>query len=353
MDRIIFFYWQKNPEKPKITIIRREIYYLIKVGMNVEEDHWFGKKLPEVVEEPEWEPLKGSPLKRRRQRKEQEQAQLRYLQYLENLQEIAMSMENLIQEIIGWKGNESTENIPTGSVRRSNRVYCEYEKRLQDVLIAEDKRREEKSKICNTESGKEGINSCGKSMNEISGYGNDRHGNRMSALWRSCMTIPEFTGYMKYPWVELLLKKAVHPYFIILGNADCIPRVLKDCALRMKSVVWIGEGRFAEEKEDFLEDFYLEYGLAITVRKADPVKGYRGLCLKSEFPANVLDFTSEERLFGGELPAKSVWLDFASNEGKRDRMRRLSPQIRYESLRKEWHEAQKQPNVPKTVIPRR
>lgn len=411
MDRIIFFYWQKNLEKPKITIIRRETYYLFKVGMNVEEDHWFGKKLPEEVVEPGWEPLKGSPLKRHRMKKEQERAYVRYLEYLEILQEIAMSMDDLVQEIIGWKGNESAENIPTGSVRRSKRVYCEYEKRLRDILIAddkrrrsiliaEDKRREGKSRICNTEIGKEEINRCGKSMNEISGYGmgkrqagdsgpgNSGHGdsgygngghgnggnrdgghgdsgqgngghgdsgqdNRMSALWRSCLKIPEFTGYMKYPWVKILLKNAIHPHFIVLGNANCIQQVLKDCAAGMKSVVWIGEGLFAEENEDFLEDFYQEYGLAITVRKADQVKGYRGLFLKSELPVNVLDFTSEGRIFGGELSAKSVWLDFSSSEEKRDRMRRLSPQIRYYSLRKEWDEAQKQPNVPDPNIPRR
>ena len=55
----------------------------------------------------------------------------------------------------------------------------------------------------------------------------------------------------------------------------------------------------------------------------------------------VLDFSDSDKVYGGGLPAGSVWLDFPASEEKERRVTSGCPQIRYFSMKKEWKDPRK------------
>lgn len=159
----------------------------------------------------------------------------------------------------------------------------------------------------------------------------------LARLWKNCWPAPEFVDYKAYRWVEFLLPYAAHADFVLLGTAPCVPETVKACARGMRSLRWIlREKDCGEEVQDFVEEFYEEYGLAIIVQTVAGRNGFRSLCLEAAKPVSVLDFTDEVKFFWGGLASGSVWLDFASLEEKGKRMERLAPGISYFSMKKLW-----------------
>lgn len=160
-------------------------------------------------------------------------------------------------------------------------------------------------------------------------------------VWSRCWGMPEFRDYCSSRWAAPLAAEAVGPRFILLGTAEAVPEVLKQCASRMKSLRWIlPVEECGEEALDFAEEFCEEYGIAVN---PEPWRGGR-ICLRfsgEEPPVCVLDFAGEGAVYGGALPGRSVWIDFCSAEEKERRFRRLAPELRYVSLKKYWRECRR------------
>lgn len=158
--------------------------------------------------------------------------------------------------------------------------------------------------------------------------------------FRTLLPLPEFDAYRNPKWIRRLLSHAVYADFIVLGDVPCLYEILRGLAPRMKSLLWIAPDLTAKEQtEDFVEDFYQEYGLAIDLRflpdgstysrTVIPDKHFRG-------PVNVLDFTGDKYVPNFSPPADSVWLDFDSLPEKERRIESRRLKAVYISLQKQW-----------------
>ncbi|MCM1191909.1 MAG: hypothetical protein NC123_05370 [Butyrivibrio sp.] len=166
--------------------------------------------------------------------------------------------------------------------------------------------------------------------------------------WSPVWNIPEFRDYKSVRWLRPLLEYVRYADFVLLGVADCIPDILQRLARQMKSLRWyLREEDVNEAVQGWVEDFYEEYGLAITLRQLPGGNAFRQLKLESGQPVCVLDFTEEEGLFAGRLAGGSVWLDFASVDGKCRHMEKQAPEVSYMSLKKYWGAKTKiKPDIP-------
>ncbi len=162
-------------------------------------------------------------------------------------------------------------------------------------------------------------------------------GTPLAVHWNKAWTVPEFTDYRAYRWSAELLTYATCSRFVVLGVAPDIPLILKSCARRMKSLRWILQEKDYDEKaKEFIEDFYEDYGLVISVQTVAGRNAFRALCLESVEPVCILDFTDETKFFFGGLEPGSVWLDFLSAEEKAKRLERLAKKVSYYSLKRLW-----------------
>ena len=340
MDAIIIFSKKRELKEPVITVEAGEGYRLVKVGICAGEDHWFGQTLPgqpvpgkskpgQLIpgKSMPWQPVPGKFLmgqaitgqliseqqqskwvepgqilpgrrilsmfsrlfsrrKEKRQRLLEELEQIRLQkQYEVEVSALEDSMKKMVQSIL-----DKTEILDD--------CTCIYADSVKSLLL------------------RDGL---------------------LSELWKRNWEVREFADYQEYRWASLLLPFATQTHFVILGNAPCIPEVTKACARRMKSLRWIlPEKDYGEAVEDFADDFYDDYGLAIEVQTVAGRNGFRTLCLEAVKPICILDFTEEGKLFWGGLASGSVWLDFASMEAKEKRLERLAPGIQYVSLKKLW-----------------
>lgn len=177
---------------------------------------------------------------------------------------------------------------------------------------------------------------------------------RISPLWKEYFRVPRFQGYTRRFWVELLMEEAAWPRFVILGTADCLPELIVKYAGRMKSLRWVlPEGSCDQALQDFVEDFYLEYGLAVVLQTFHPSSSapwrregaLAAGSLAGGGPVNILDFTGEPCLLLGAAEG-SVWLDMMSMEEKKRRIEARGAGIIYFSLKEKWRRAQKRCNPP-------
>lgn len=166
----------------------------------------------------------------------------------------------------------------------------------------------------------------------------------MLKIWSENWGVPEFGGYRELRWVELLMPFATQDYFVILGDADCLPELLYQHAGKMRGIRWILEKRQDTQwLQDFLDDFYDETGIAVTVEFIQDETAdegtrkvmWRCLSLSSSFPVNILDFSGENRISAGSLPRGSIWLDMDSSEEKEERITAGNSGVSYFSLRKD------------------
>lgn len=157
---------------------------------------------------------------------------------------------------------------------------------------------------------------------------------------QNLIPLPEFDAYRDPKWIRRLLAHAVHDDFIVLGDASCLFEILRGLAPRMKTLLWIAPDLTAQEQtEDFAEDFYQEYGLAIDLRFLPDGGTYsRTRIPDGHFrgPVNVLDFTGDKYVPDFAPPTGSVWLDFDSLPAKERRIESRRLKVVYISLQKEW-----------------
>ena len=156
-------------------------------------------------------------------------------------------------------------------------------------------------------------------------------------LWQQYWQIPEFNAYLQPQWVEPLLENAVLHNFVILGYAECTPAVIIRCARRMRSLRWIlPEQDCTEKLQDFLDDFYGDYGLAVTLQPLEGKRAFARLLLVGKDPVCVLDFTGESCISPGGIAKGSIWIDFRSVEEKARRILEHKEGISYFSLKEIW-----------------
>lgn len=168
----------------------------------------------------------------------------------------------------------------------------------------------------------------------------------LPALWKKYFQAGEFEDYTKQLWVEELLPEAVLPHFVILGTASCLYGLIEKYADRMKSLRWIlPENDYSIEVQEFVEDFYTEYGLAVMLQITPA--GQRGIQAVCAEPSNILDFTQEACVHLAKAAKGSIWLDMLSVEEKKRRIAGRSTGISYVSLKEKWRLARKkEPFVP-------
>lgn len=157
---------------------------------------------------------------------------------------------------------------------------------------------------------------------------------------RDLLPFQEFDRYMEPKWVKALLKYAVNAHFVVLGNVPCLEAILCELAPRMKTLLWIApDMTYQEQLEDFAEEFFQEYGLAINLNFIPDNGTYAQMRIQEQRytePVNILDFTGEKYIPFFSPPEGSVWIDMASVEEKERRIEARRIKAVYYSLKKQW-----------------
>lgn len=282
MDTIIYIYKKRDLQKPVIDFLQIKDYLLVRVGLNVGEDKWFSHHFtPPEVPEKRFGMLFYQRQQKRRLRAEREQV------YRE-IQSFLAELGQIIDE----------------------RYDCR-------CVYADAVRK------CLTDPGTD--ETC-----------------LLPLLWRQYWQFPEFDDYLQLQWTESLLENAGLHHFVVLGCADSVPSVILHCASRMKSLRWFLQERdYGQEIQDFVEEFYGEYGLAADIQPLEGERVFSRLLLETVEPVCVLDFTGEPRIPAGGLAKGSVWIDFCSVEEKARRILEREKDLSYFSLKEIWKRAGK------------
>ncbi len=325
MNTIIYFYQKRDLQEPEIDVsikagtragrktepgsamradaeasLGNREYTLIRVGLNLTGEQWFGQNIGQTVpeetqalletEQPEMPCKKGilGALQRirqeRREMKRRVEAQLRLEQALAAREEQLRATQKQMQL--------AAERILKRAGREGECLYA-----------------------------------CEESLKKCAAW----------QVWLSRFPIKEFDRYLQEFWIKQLLPYAVHPQFVILGACEGIDALIESCAHRMKSLKWIlKEQEYTPALRDFVEMFCEEYGLAIALWTVPGRAAYRKQRLICLEPANILDFTEETGILISEVSEGSVWLDMRSSEEKYRRIAGRSTGIRYYSLKERW-----------------
>ncbi len=297
MDTIIYFYKKRDLQRPETEALQRDGYLLVRVGMDVGEDRWFSHSLKPLEDSAaafDVGPGQGLTLRQRlkigRRRREVARQQRKERKLLRRETDLVRrQMQSFLAELSGLADDRYE-------------CSCVYADAVRKVLFSP--------------------------QNGTSG---------LSSLWQECCRIPEFDGYFQPEWAGLLLPHVSLHRFVVLGIADCVPMVFSHCARRMKSLQWfVREEDCTEELQDFLEDFYEEWGLAAALQPLEGKRAYARLLLETSQPVCILDFTGEPSVSPDGVAAGSIWIDFCSVEEKARRISERGKGIACFSLKEMW-----------------
>lgn len=172
----------------------------------------------------------------------------------------------------------------------------------------------------------------------------------ISSLWQKHFPLEEFHDYTQKRWMEQLFQRATAPHFILLGTAEGIFPLIEAYADRMKSLRWILVRAQCDEKlYDFVEDFYTEYGLAIELQLLENEAALKRMRFFGREAVSIVDFTGEVYMAVSAVPEGSIWLDMFSVEEKKRRILAREKKVAYISMKEIWKIAQKRCNCP--VLP--
>lgn len=160
--------------------------------------------------------------------------------------------------------------------------------------------------------------------------------------WWDAWKIPEFENYSQSLWAEKIMPYGDYPDYLILGQSDCIPGVLVSNARKIRSAKWyLLRKDYTEAVEEFIDNFYEEYGLAIEVHLMEERQDWRRVSFSCREPVKVLDFSGEPKVSIQGVIKGSVWLDMDAMDAKAERMEVRNQGIKYFSLKKLWQGLQK------------
>ena len=364
MDTILFFYRKKDLKEAFVEPVGLKSHMLIRVGLNVGEGEWFGIR-PDMSSE--GERAEKDALKQEALPGQEE--------YRDSLREKLRGFAGGFLRLFGCFREQRERRHQRGKASQRERRHRERE----EALLREKRCREREERICAIRDGmrklsweileliqegdrcfavyEDGIRKAlvgrGESFGDFPEPGAERGDRILPFLWRRYMDFAEFSGYTQPFWVGLLLPHAVYSHYVILGVAPCIPAILEQCAPRMKSLKWVlPESSCGQEILEFVEDFYLEYGLAISLRTLPDETGYQRLDSLCTLPSNIFDFAGGSCLKTADIAVGSVWLDFGSVEEKKRRIEGRCPGVAYFSLKDKWRRAQrrcKEPLLPESL----
>ena len=303
MDTIIYFYKKRDLKKPDIEAIPLEDYLLLRVGLDVAEGRWFScDLLPETA-------LPGMPLAAGKQGAGRMEAG-----------SLRAKIWRSRQARILKKAQRQLERHLRETQVQIHREIGEFLDRLAPLV---DERYE-----CSCVYA-DGVRKCLICQEQAEGG--------LPRLWQQRWRIPEFDAYLQWRWVEPLLKYATLSCFVVLGVSDSAASAVLYCARHMKSLRWlVGEKDYKEELEDFVEEFYREYGLAIALQILEGERAFGRLLLETTEPVCVLDFIGESGIALSGLARGSVWIDFRSVEEKARRFRERADGSNYFSMKEAW-----------------
>lgn len=406
----MYFYRKRGLERPQTEPVGLKAYLLIRIGMDVDEGQWFGRRLgprprgegmegradmPEWADESAGDPKDSRPAEavgghglvsalcrpwravrqKRNLRKRQRELRAGRLAWEQEEARWLAAREGLIGEMEAMVRGLAREVAELAQDMDGCR--CVYEDSLRKVLTgpwdgqARDRNRERPEGFLpenglltgrggesrlpeGPRTGREGESPLPEGP-QADREGDGRMQEILPALWRKYLPLEEFHGYTERFWMEQVFSQGVRlpaspPHFVILGTAPGLPEVLEAHARRMKSLRWVLlAAEWDEELSVFAEDFYTEYGLAIELQILEDTAALRRLRLFCGEPVNVVDFTGESYMAVSAVPEGSVWLDMFSVEEKRRRILARGKNITYFSMKEIWKNAQKRCNCP--VLP--
>lgn len=406
----MYFYRKRGLERPQTEPVGLKAYLLIRIGMDVDEGQWFGRRLgprprgegmegradmPEWADESAGDPKDSRPAEavgghglvsalcrpwravrqKRNLRKRQRELRAGRLAWEQEEARWLAAREGLIGEMEAMVRGLAREVAELAQDMDGCR--CVYEDSLRKVLTgprdgqARDRNRERPEGFLpenglltgrggesrlpeGPQTGRGGESRLSEGP-QAGREGDGRMQEILPALWRKYLPLEEFHGYTERFWTEQVFSQGVRlsaspPHFVILGTAPGLPEVLEAHARRMKSLRWVLlEAEWDEELSAFVEDFYTEYGLAIELRLLEDGAALKRLRLFCGEPVIVVDFTGESYMAVPAVPEGSVWLDMFSVEEKRRRILARGKDITYFSMKEIWKNAQKRCNCP--VLP--
>lgn len=172
-------------------------------------------------------------------------------------------------------------------------------------------------------------------------------GQVLRELWNRHFDIEEFRDYTQRFWADCLLSYARLCHYVVLGTAPCVYEIIEERARGMKSLRWLLLERDCDQRlQDFVEDFYTEYGLAIELRTFECMEAFRRVRPLCSRPSDIIDFTGDVRFFMTEAAAGSVWLDMLSSDEKKYRLQGSGTEVEYISLKEEWKRAKRRCSAP-------
>lgn len=131
-------------------------------------------------------------------------------------------------------------------------------------------------------------------------------------------------------------------HFVVLGQTDCVQKIIYKLVDNIKSLKWILPRRlYRQEQQDFVDILYEDYGLAVEVRLMEEEESFTKVYPSSRLPAVILDFSETDRIPVMDVAKGSIWLDMGSSEEKRRRIEDRNTGLHYFSLKKEWKQPQK------------
>lgn len=327
MDTILYIYRKRELKEPFVEPVGLKSHMLIRVGLNVREGEWFGIR-HDMPSDPKaalnagsdaeqgvtgfWRRILRFPGRDSTRHKEAGERERFQEEQAEKIRRVENNMKALAAEILELAGEES-------------RCYAVYDDSVRRALLKER----------------------GDVFRDLSDREKEPEELDLPSLWHQYMDFEEFSGYTQDFWAGLLMRQAVLTQFVILGTAPCVPEWMKRCAPRMKNLKWIlSEDNCGPEILEFVEDFYTEYGLAISLQILPGGGSMKGLGVLCSLPSNILDFSGDSCLNVPETARGSVWLDFWSVEEKRRRIEGRCPGVSYFSLKEKWRRAQRRCKEP-------
>lgn len=337
MDTIIYFYKKHGLAKPVIDSHQMKDYLLVRVGMSVGENQWFAHSvvpssamttMQELLHEQHAQEAKEIPphgfvlgsflqrLREYKQKRDRARALKQRRQFFEEEHAlVCQELEIFLSELNHYVDQRYECCCVYGDTVRKGLMLPEYygRKDLDD-----------------------------SSQDAVLGREDVIPAFWLPQIWRQYWQIPEFHAYLQPRWVEPLLENAILHHFVVLGYAECTSSVILQCARRMKSLRWIlQEQDCTEEIQDFVDNFYEDYGLAATLQPLEGGRAFARLLLVSKDPVCVLDFTGESHISPGGVAKGSIWIDFQSVEEKARRVLKRQEGISYFSLKEIWKHAGK------------
>lgn len=340
----MFFYLKRDLKEPEIEPVGMKRYMLVRVGLNAGREEWFGLKLGKEEFAPEDSRERDGSVFGDVQGKTEKE-----LYGPEGREErLAAGLFGRIRAACSRRRNGRLEEKKRQAERQEKeRLLAERELRAGRTEEALRKLAAELSDMadepgkcyCVYESGvRKAVMAEGNGKDAV-----------LPFLWHKYLEWGEFRDYGKVFWTERLFSKSLWNHYVILGTAPCIYGLIEKYARNMKSLRWIlAEADYSQEVLDFVEDFYIEYGLAIDLQTFEGCGSGRRFALSCQEPSNIIDFT-EDILFECQGAAEgSVWLDVFSVEEKKRRLLARNPGIRYFSMKEEWKRAQRRCRTPRT-----